>query len=219
MLAVLFDMDGTLLELDVDIESVRAELRALFAARGYDAEMRPILQRIDEAADAVSSSADEREAIIAEARAVIDRAEVDAAARARACDGARDVLTQLAGDGTPFGLLTDNSRACVRPALAAAGLDHVAWREESVLTRDDVQAPKPDPAGIVRAARVLLPGGGELTMVGDSPRDIAAARAAGALLDDVVVRAVAVRGGRSSHEALAAASPDRTIDDLSQLLG
>ena len=90
--AFLFDLDGTLVDLDVDIEPVRCELAAMFGPLGYSAGFSPILARIDEAASAVSSTPAELAVHKRAALALIDRAEVAAAASARACPGAADVL-------------------------------------------------------------------------------------------------------------------------------
>jgi phosphoglycolate phosphatase-like HAD superfamily hydrolase len=190
--AFLFDMDGTLLDLEVDIESVRAELAAMFAPLGYGEAFRPILKRIDEAAAAVATSDAERAAHRRAGRALIDRAEVAAARSARPCAGAADALHAVAGHAR--GIVTDNSRACVAPALAATGLDSDGWDAAHIVTRDDIDVPKPDPEGVVRGARALLPDGGELWFVGNSPRDVAAGLAARELLGSIELHIVGVGG-------------------------
>ena len=209
--AVLFDLDGTLLWLDVDVEPARAAIRQLFAARGYTGAMRPLLAAIDDAAATVARDDAERIQLRAEARGLIDRAELEAAASARARDGAAALLARAGA--VRLGIVTDNGRACVAPALASAGLGAVA-RFACVVSRDDVALAKPEPSGVVIAARALLPGGGRLWLVGDSPRDVLAGRAARAQLPDVELAVVAVRGGRGADADLEAAGPDRIVDAL-----
>jgi phosphoglycolate phosphatase-like HAD superfamily hydrolase len=212
--AVLFDLDGTLLDLPVDIERARRGATALFCARGWSGELRPILPAITAAAAAVTGEPTERRRLEAEARALIDEAELDAAARAIARTGAREAAEMLAGQGLALGIVTDNGRACVGPALAAGGLDHLDWRV--VVTRDEVARPKPDPAGVQHAAAALLPRGGLLWLVGDSPRDMQAARAA--VVDRVTVRPVGVIGGRGTAAELIAAGAEAVLERLTELL-
>lgn len=213
--AVVFDLDGTLVDLDVDMAAARSRLRALFAPLGFDAPFRPVLAHIEEAAAVAGGGAD-RAAWRARALAILDDAECAGAPRAVARPGARQVVAELRRRGWPLGIVTDNGRACVGPALAAAGLD--AGGFAAVVTRDDVARPKPDPAGVIAAARAVVPAGGVLWYVGDSPRDAAAARRARTELAGVDVRIAGVLGGRGSAAELAAAGADAILDELAQLM-
>lgn len=213
--AALFDMDGTLLWLEVDIEPVRAALSELFAPAGFRERFSPILPTIERAAAAVGRSDSERRAWVRRGRGLIDAAEVQAAGRARPMPGAVAACGRLAG-AIPCGLVTDNGRACVGAALRGAGFSDQQF--EQVVTRDDVARSKPDPEGIVRAARALLPDGGTALWVGDSPRDVVAGHAARDVLragsTPVELDIVAVRGGRGADADLRAAAPDRLAERL-----
>jgi phosphoglycolate phosphatase-like HAD superfamily hydrolase len=213
--AAAFDLDGTLVDLAVDIATVRAAVAGLFADRGYRGAFAPILPAIDAAAAAVARDADERRRLVERAHRLIDEAEVAAARRARPRPGARAALEALCARGWPLGLVTDNGGACVAPALAAAGLPA---RFAAVVSRDDVARPKPAPDGLVAVARALLPAGGTLFYVGDSPRDVVAGHDARGLLPGIDLVTIAVTSGRGRAEDLAAAGPDRTIRDLAALL-
>jgi phosphoglycolate phosphatase-like HAD superfamily hydrolase len=203
MNAVVFDMDGTLLRLQVDIEEVRLRLAALFAPRGVTAPFRPILRRIHEAAAEAGDPALARAGL-----AILDEAEARGAARAEAREGAGELIAALRARGVRLGLVTDNGRACVQPALAAAGLPAGAF--EAIATRDDVPAPKPDPAGVVAVARAL---GGAAWYVGDHAKDVQAGRAAAALVPGL--RVAFVRGGLGDAPPEGA---DLVADDLRGLL-
>ena len=212
--AVLFDLDGTLLDLPVDIEPVRREVERLLVEAGQGGAARPLLDAIDAAAAAVATSrgaAAGRE-LRARARALIDAAELAAARHARPRPGAASAVARLRQLGVGMGIVTDNGRACLAPALAAAGIDGVDW---CAVTRDDVYRPKPAADGVVLAARSLCRSGGAIWYAGDSPRDVAAARAAaGELGPDFRIRVVAVLGGRGGEEMLRRAGPDDLVSSL-----
>jgi HAD superfamily hydrolase (TIGR01549 family) len=210
---VLFDMDGTLLRLDVDIEEVRTRLGALFRPHGVTAPFRPILKRIRDAAAEAGARGADRSALERAGFAVLDEWEVRAAASARARAGAADVVSALALRGARLGVVTDNGRACVAPALRAAGLDPASFA--SIVTRDDVPAPKPDPAGVLRAAAAL---GAPLWYVGDHVKDVEAGRAAARSFEGGALRVAALRGGMSSDADLARAGADRILGELRDVL-
>jgi phosphoglycolate phosphatase-like HAD superfamily hydrolase len=216
--AVVFDLDGTLLDLPVDIEPARAEVGALLAAAGHPGRPSPILGAI---AAAVLGAGADGAALRSAAHGVLDRAELVAAARATARPGAAEVLGAVIARGLPLAIVTDNGRACVAPALVAAGLDRVLADPTGLVlvSRDDVVRAKPAPDGLIAAARRLLPDGGELLWLGDSPRDVAAGLAARASLPGILLTVVAIGGGDEARSAaLRAAGPDRLVDDLAAAL-
>ncbi len=176
---VIFDMDGALLRVDVDVEEVRQRLAALFGPHGVSRPFRPILKTLREAArDA------RRPELLAEGLAILADWEVRGAVGARAREGAVEATAALARSGVPLGIVTDVGRAAVVAALVAAGLDPV--RFTAIVTRDDVPAPKPDPAMVRRAAEELA--GTPTWYIVDHQKDIDAGRAAG-------VRVAALVGG------------------------
>ena len=201
MSAVLFELDGTLLDLPVDIEPARREVERLLEEAGQGGPARPLLAAIDRAGDPELRAA---------ARRILDAAELAAAGRARARPGAAAAVAALAQRGFRLGIVTDNGRACLAAALSAAGLEG-GWH---AVTRDDVERPKPAPDGVISAARALCPAGGALWFAGDSPRDVIAGRAAAAQLPEIRLQVVAVLGGHGGEEEIARAAPDHVVPDL-----
>jgi phosphoglycolate phosphatase-like HAD superfamily hydrolase len=128
-------------------------------------------------------------------------------ARVRTLAGVRRLLDQLAGErDVVLGLATGNLQRVAQLKLAAVGLwerfacggfgsDH----EERV---DIVRC-------AIRRAQRRRPGiaASSTMVIGDTPRDVAAARAAG-------VHAVAVASGPYSRSILAAANPDLLLSSL-----
>ena len=87
--------------------------------------------------------------------------------------GVKETLTQLHGRFA-LGLVTSGSKPRVLADLERAG---IAALFQVVVTGDDVEAPKPDPEGLVRALRALALQPHDVVYVGDAPADYEMARA------------------------------------------
>lgn len=107
-------------------------------------------------------------------------------------------------------VLTNKPERISRRMLQAFKVDH---HFADVVGGDSLKVKKPDPAGALRLLGDLPRS--QAVLVGDSPVDVATARAAG-------IRAVAVAGGYADPEALRASAPDLllpSIRDLTAHLG
>ena len=124
-------------------------------------------------------------------------------ARVEVCAGVHTLLAGLAGRAH-VGLLTGNWRAGAALKLAAAGIA-VDWVDGAF--GDDAA----DRNLLVPVARARAAAAGlryrRVVVIGDTPADVACARAGGAV-------AVAVETGFASPESLAASRPDLTLPDL-----
>jgi pyrophosphatase PpaX len=117
------------------------------------------------------------------------------------------MLEHVASLGLPMGVVTSKSGPMAERGLAISG---IRQRFDIVVSCEDTERHKPDPAPLVFAADAL---GADLrycVYVGDSPHDMRAAKAAGA-------HAVGVTWGVSSEAHLAAEGPDAIIDDMADL--
>ena len=126
---------------------------------------------------------------------------------ASALPGAEAAVQAVADAGHRMGVLTGNIESCAYAKLDAAGLGgRFAWGAFGSDDEDRDRLP-------AHAARRYAAHYGEavgadaFVLVGDTPRDIACARAAGAAV-------VAVATGRYSRDALAAHAPDLVLDSL-----
>ncbi len=173
MRLAIFDVDGTLLDLPVEIERARKDIAAMFRIRGFKEPMRPILPQIQRAAAAVTTDQEEQTDLIRQAYNLLDDYEVDGAERASARPGA-GMVDALAVADHPVALVTDNGRKAVEVALRHAGLPALAARAVLV-TRDDVLRSKPAPDGLLLAISKLRHGECDVVYAGDSPRDMEAA--------------------------------------------
>jgi pyrophosphatase PpaX len=121
-----------------------------------------------------------------------------------------EVLPRLRAEGRRLGVVTAKRRETVQLAF-----DRLPELEENfavVITSDDTERHKPDPAPILAAVDRLGVPPGDAAYVGDSPYDIRAAKAAG-------VFAIAVAwGGIHSDEVLEREQPDAFVRHAEDLL-
>ena len=178
-IALIFDLDNTLIGSRIDFPSIRRSLIALLRAAGAVDQADDVLARHPLAhLVAIGTAHDGAHGTTLTLRMweVIEAHEVDGLRDALPLDGARDVLGVLRARGFRIAILTNNSRAGALDALRAAQLID---RAEVIVARDDVRALKPAGDGVTEAARRL--GQVErLYVIGDSWIDGAAAAAAGA---------------------------------------
>jgi mannitol-1-/sugar-/sorbitol-6-phosphatase len=172
--AVLFDMDGTLVDSDAAVERAwtvwAAEYGVLAAdvldiAHGSPAEstvdrMRPDLPAGERAAAAARQL----------------ELQYDDLSDVVATPGAVEVLKVLANRGLPWAVVTSADNRLAKVRLAAAGI------EPSVLvTVEDISRGKPDPEGYLHAADLLDVPAAQCLVVEDADVGLAAGRAAGAV--------------------------------------
>jgi HAD superfamily hydrolase (TIGR01509 family) len=111
-------------------------------------------------------------------------------------DGARDLLQAIDARGLATGVVTSGSRERVLRELDV----HRVTMQQCVFG-SDVQQKKPHPEGLLLCLDRLGIAAGEAVYVGDSPEDIAMARAAG-------VFSIAVAGGYPNRDGLLSSQPD-----------
>lgn len=183
---VIFDMDGTLTEELLDFAQIRRDI-GLPADGGILEHLR---------------------AMPAEARRVakeiLDRHELDSAARCDAKPGASELLAALRERGIRTALLTRNSSACATIILGRhrLELDHIATRED--------EPHKPHADSILNITRRLGIDPKQTLMVGDYLYDLQAAQAAGT---DSALLCVA-----GAERPAFAAMATRCIEHLSEVL-
>jgi len=123
-------------------------------------------------------------------------------------EGAREVLDAVVARGLATGIVTSGGRARVSRELELHGL---AAHIHECVYGDDVKQKKPHPEGLLLCLDRLGVHAADAVFVGDSPEDIAMARAAG-------VWSVAVAGGYPNLDGLRAAKPDAFAASIGELL-
>ena len=122
-------------------------------------------------------------------------------------DGARELLRDLRARGMATGIVTSGSRERVMRELELHAIEL-----DACICGSDVKEKKPHPEGLLLCLDRLQMEPHEVVYVGDSPEDVAMARAAG-------VYAIAVPGGYPNRDALLASRPDAMVESLSGVLG
>ena len=172
--AVLFDLDGTLLDsADLIVTSFTDTCRTVLG-RAVDREETlrtwswPVRARFE--ALAPGRGDELTQAYLRRYFELHDR-------RARLFPGVPAVLDGLRARGYLLGIVTSKRRATTDAAVRTFGLDR--WCQ-AIVVDEDVRRPKPDPEPVALAARRLGVAPAGALMVGDSVVDIAAGRRAGA---------------------------------------
>lgn len=122
--------------------------------------------------------------------------------------GAREVLERLAAAGIAQGLVSSGDGTRVRREIEALSLGSFF---AAVVCGGETARRKPDPEPLLTALERLSLPPAETAYVGDSPEDVAMAKAAGAF-------AVGVPGGFPNRDALAASRPDVLAPTLAEAL-
>ena len=192
--AVLFDLDGTLLD---SLGGMSEALAETLAAHGHRVSVREAFEALDHSiprAIATLSGRPPGEAarLAGDYRALYYERYYD---RVEPLPGADALLSALASGGVPLALVTNR-----RERYAHLVLAHHRWAAHLpvVVGRDTARAPKPDPAPVLLALSRLGVPAGDAVFVGDTCEDMASARAAGV---GVVVGLTHIRGAEALRAA------------------
>ncbi|MGP4025187.1 HAD-IA family hydrolase [Actinomadura sp. 3N407] len=191
--AVLFDVDGTLVDSTPLVERAAREWAA---EHGIDAD--------EFLSDAHGRRTGDRVADflppdqVRDATARLDALESSGTDGITALPGAVELLTNMNGLPCAFVTSMDRAQLKVRTEVAAIPLP------PTVITAEDVQNGKPDPSGYLQAARRLGVDPAACVVIEDAPAGIAAGRAAGATVLAVT----------TSHDPAVLTEAHRIVPDL-----
>lgn len=175
----LFDLDGTLVDLnfpDPTLMNAREDVTRLYADHGVEMHFSPFLGTIQEATAEIEERGEHNLAAELRTKAFERIAAEDIkAARAGAVRiDAPQLLSEFRDEDIPIGIVTNNSRAGAIEIFDCTTLPNPGI----IVTRDDVQRPKPDPEMILSALDALEASSDDFLMVGDSESDVTAAHRA-----------------------------------------
>lgn len=214
--AIIFDLDGTLIDSRADIAAAANAVRqrlgrpalAEETVGGYVGDgARKLLERVlahpdDQGPSATPPDSAALDAALAMFLEIYGAHVLD---RTGPYPGIRSLLAGLSD--RPLFLATNKPRALTLPILAGLGWADIFAR---VVAGDDPPQRKPHPDHLRACLEGYELAPDAVAMVGDSPNDIAPARALG-------MRAIAVGWGLVDVDRLAAAGPDALVTDAAAL--
>lgn len=182
--AMLFDLDGTLLDSAPDLVAALNWVRALEGLGPLPVETvsRHVSRGAVGMLRAGMPEADPQR-FEAWKHAFLERYAEHCYVESRLYDGVGELLDLLDARSIRWGIVTNKSERFTHPVLAAAGL---GGRVSCVVCGDTLPRHKPDPAPVRHACSMLEVEPGETLFAGDDVRDIEAGRAAGTQLAAVL---------------------------------
>lgn len=204
-LAVLFDLDGTLLD---SVPLILASVQHAFAERARRPTMEEWIAGIGTPLrvqlQAWTDGPDDLITVVDRYRTFQDAHHDE---MIRAFPGAADTVRSLHEAGRPLGIVTGKMAE-----TAAHSLAHVGMRTyfDAIVGADSCAHHKPHPEPVLHALERLEALPQDAVFVGDSPLDVKAGNAAG-------VRTIAVLWGASGREALAEARPTHWLEAIGDL--
>lgn len=212
---LLFDVDGTLVSMNVDGERLRATMAAELQKWGFDTSFigggvysQDIIDRAKLQVETGSVKADFR-VVREQLYAALDALEMDWNARSEPIEGARAVLARLrtTHPDVKLATLTNSGRAPSEWLLRKYDLLKYF---DYTFSRDNLPAMKPRPEAVLHAVQEVGVRTQEAMFVGDSVIDVRSAKGAG-------VRIASVVTGRYTAEKLREEGTDYVLGSLWEL--
>ena len=208
---VLFDLDGTLVDTNIDFPLMKRKLIALAAEHGIDADALAgldILAVVESAAGLLRLRGKREEAaqLTDRAMAVLEEIEVGHARNTQQIPFARELAAVLKDRGIGIGIVTRNCRKASRISLGMARIE-----PDVLVCREDTTRHKPHPEPLRTALAALKARARASVMVGDHIMDVQGGKAAG-------MRTVGFLRDNHPEDFFAAAGPDIVARDLREVL-
>lgn len=173
--AVLFDLDGTLLDTAPDFAAVVNKMLQLHAKPQLDySVIRPTVSMGSKAMLNLSFGIDESDSDFEKMRQhFLDLYSEHLAVYTKPFDGIIELLDWLDSKQLPWGIVTNKPRLYTKPLLEKLGLSK---RSKVTVCPDDVTQTKPDPESLLLACRKLQCKTEQAIYIGDHRRDIEAGK-------------------------------------------
>ncbi len=207
--AVIFDVDGTLVDTVVPFRIVAERAAAPYGFAITDAIVREALNTNRSFWDLVIAPDHPDRASLTRtlSRTAAELWPAVLAEHGRVFRGVASLVAALRGHGARLGIVTGGHGPSLEPLRGDGLLDHF----DVVVTARDVTRRKPAPEGLLKCADALGVAPADAVYVGDTPLDVEAARAAG-------MSAIALLAGAGDSALLSASGPDRVVATHEALL-
>jgi N-acetyl-D-muramate 6-phosphate phosphatase len=209
--ALLFDLDGTLIDSAPDLAGACNEMRAErgLAALPYERLRRMVGSGARGMVGASFGLAPGDEGYLALRDEFLSRYEARMTRETQVFAEVVPVLAWLEAQALPWGIVTNKATRFAAPLVQSLGL---AGRAAALVCGDTVAHAKPHPAPLLEAARRLAIEASDCVYVGDDLRDVQAGRAA------AMGTIVAAWGYLGEGDAPSAWGADRVIEHPGELI-
>ena len=212
--AVIFDLDGTVANFNLDYKTVRALIKSYLINRDVPASILSLnesvfemLRKAERWARNSGKTEDFLETVQREALAMTEMYELEAAGSTSLLPGVVDTLRALRAMGLRIGLCTVNREKSVNRILERF---RIACLFDVTISRGQVKHVKPDPEHLEATLKILCASPEETVVVGDSRVDMQSAKALGTV-------AVGLPTGVSTIEQLMIGGADYVITSMADL--
>jgi len=213
--AVVFDLDGTIVNFNIDRKSVRAEVKKFLGRKGFplsvfssEDSVFDILKKVE---IRMRSDGEEEQKIARlreDALRILGRYEMEAARITNLVPGALETFRELRRRELKMGVFTVSSETSTETVLGSLGVRDLF---DAVITRRSVQELKPGTAPLEATLEALAVKPQEAVVVGKSIQDMSSARELG-------ITAIGIMTDASSRKKLTSAGAQYVIPSLVNLL-
>jgi phosphoglycolate phosphatase len=209
--AALFDLDGTLVETNIDFPLMKREVVGVAVEYGCDPksiEPHDVLGVIDFAVHALlrQGKVGDARALHARAMEILEKIELRHADSTRDIPFARDLVDSLKHGGSNVGIVTRNCRKASEISLRIARI-----QPDVLVCRDDTAQHKPNPEPLRKALGILQARASHSVMVGDHIMDVQSGKVAG-------LKTIGVLREHHPPDFFDAAAPDFVAHNLREVL-
>jgi len=180
--AVIFDLDGTLIQSKIDYEEMRRRVIGIISSTGVPTEnlsqsrrIWEIIQGSEKALEEIGLTRDVRDLTLRKINAALNEVELKALETVELTRNAKETLRSLRLSGFKIGIATRGCKAYALNSLEKTGLTELV---DEMLARDDVDHPKPDPRHLLKVVEALGCPSDRVLYIGDTATDLSTAQAA-----------------------------------------
>lgn len=211
--AVVFDLDGTLAEFNLDYKKVRAEVKQLLVKNGLPGSLFSIKQSIFEMLRKAqvcmrnNGLQEEYPVIRNQVLSIASKHEIEAAHKTSLLPGVLETLKVLKSMNLKLAIFTINGK---KPTEVILGNYNLSRFFDAIITRELVPDVKPDPSHLEAVLRALEVPAHETIVFGDGLTDMKSAKA-------LEATGVGLTSKKYTGKMLRSAGASYTIDSATQL--
>ncbi|MGH9879087.1 MAG: HAD family hydrolase [Nitrososphaerales archaeon] len=206
---VIFDLDGTILNLPINYDNLRKELKTMFKPFGVEMEFKLILDSIKTALSTIrqNQGTQKFEEISMNVYRVLEKYETDAAHEAKVISGAEKTLAKLKQLDLKLAIFSRTGRSAVVGSLKTTGLEKYF---DLIMAREDTTEQKPSSEGLEKILTMLGVKSDEAIVVGDHIFDIMAAK-------EIGIKSIAIQNEKMSSDAFKEAGAYAIVNNISEI--